>query len=90
MRSSDARDTPRGQDSPKDQARKAGHGEDPTLGTYLSSLVYLFSFPALVLLAYGGYWAGYYSYKSIIPVFGGLLLAVVVAVFAVMHFATAR
>lgn len=66
------------------------HGGDPTLASYLSSLLYLLSVPGLIALAYGGYWLGYWDYGAVLPVFGGGMLALVVLAFAVMHVATGR
>lgn len=77
----------------KDQKKRgmfASRNEDPTLRSYLSSLLYVLSVPTLILLAFVGYWRGLYSYDAVIPVFGGLLVALLVVTFGVMHVLTGR
>ena len=79
------RDTPSYDRSVKRRGLGANDGTDPTLASYLSSLLYLCSVPSLVLVAYGGYWTGVWGYQAIIPVFAGLLVTVLGVTLAVMH-----
>jgi hypothetical protein len=83
-----AEDTPRPERPAKDRGFHARNGNDPTLASYLSSLLYLLGVPTLVLLAYGGHWAGLYGYGAIIPAFGALLVALIVLAFAATHVLT--
>lgn len=83
------KDTPSADRDVKERGLHAQHGDDPTLKSYLSSLFYVLSFPALVLLAYAGYWWGLYPYRYIIPVFGGSLVAVIVLAFGLIQVTTA-
>ncbi|HKL30074.1 MAG TPA: hypothetical protein VJ898_12530 [Natrialbaceae archaeon] len=83
------KDTPSADRDIGERGLHAKHGDDPTLASYLSSLLYVLSFPMLVVLAYGGHWAGYYPYSAILWVFGGSLLLLVALAFLVMHFGTA-
>lgn len=85
-----ARDLPTEEKDPKERGMFASRNEDPTLPSYLSSLLYVLSVPGLMLAAFGGYWQGLYSYDAVIPVFGGLLLALLVGTFGVMHVLTGR
>jgi len=84
------KDTPRPERPVKDRGFHARTGNDATLASYLSSLLYLLGVPTLVVLAYGGHWAGLYGYGSIIPAFGGLLVALLVAAFTTTHVLTGR
>lgn len=77
----------------KEQKRRglfASRNEDPTLQSYLSSLLYVLSVPTLILVAFVGYWRGLYSYDAVIPVFGGLLLGLLIVTFGLMHVLTGR
>ena len=65
-------------------------GNDPTLGSYLSSLFFLLSVPTLVVAAYEGYWNGWYVESTVIPVFAGLFVAAVAVAFGAMHVRTGR
>jgi vacuolar-type H+-ATPase subunit I/STV1 len=79
-----SKDTPRPGKSTRERGTYARHGGDPTLASYLSSLLFLLSVPGCLALAYGGHWAGLYSYAGVVPVFGLALAGVVVVAFAVM------
>lgn len=83
-----ADDTPRPERPQTDRGFDARTSRDPTLASYLSSLLYLFAVPTLVVLAYAGYWTGLYPYSAIIPAFGGLLVLLIVVVFGVAHLLT--
>lgn len=77
----------------KDQKKRgmfASRNEDPTIKSYLSSLLYVLSVPTLILLAFVGYWRGLYSYDAVIPAFGGLLVTLLVVTFGLMHVLTGR
>ena len=78
-------DTPEPERHWKDEGLDAHHREEPTLGAYLSSVLYLVSVPATIVAAYAGYWLGYYEYGMVIPVFGGLLGGIILLAFLVMH-----
>lgn len=84
------KDTPSYEPSAKERGLHARENTDPTLASYLSSLLYLLAVPGFILLAYGGYWTGIWDYGSIVPVFAGLLITTVVTVFAIMHVFTGR
>jgi hypothetical protein len=83
-------DTPRPKRSPTERGLHANTGNDASLASYVSSALYLLSVPTLILLAYGGFWAGLYPYELVIPAFGGLVVALVALLFGVMHLATGR
>lgn len=72
----------------KDRGLHANDGTDPTLASYLSSLVYALSVPVFLIVSYAGYWQGYYGQTAVVFVFGGLLVATIAVTFAVMHVAT--
>ena len=82
------KDTPNADRDISERGLHAKHGDDPTLVSYLTSLLYLLSFPVLVLLAYAGYWFGLYPYGYILPVFGGSMVLLITVVFSIMHFGT--
>lgn len=84
------KETPTFDKSAKDEGFMAGHGDPPTLVSYLSSLVYLLSVPTCLGVAYVGYTMGYYPYPGMIPAFAGSLLVVIVATFTAMHLLTRR
>lgn len=81
-------DTPNPDRHWKDEGFEAERREPATLASYLSSVLYLLAVPGTVGAAYAGYWAGYYSYDMVIPVFGGLLVALIALAFVVMHVTT--
>jgi len=83
-----ANDTPRPDRSHTDRGLLAGHGDDPTLASYLSTAVYLLSFPLVVGSAYGGHLLGWYAYEAIVPVLAGLFVALFGALLLVMHVKT--
>lgn len=83
------KDTPSADRDVSERGLRAKHGDDPTIASYVSSLLYVLSFPVLVLLSYGGHWAGFYPYDAILLVFGGSLFLLVAVTFLVMHFGTA-
>lgn len=83
-----AKDTPTRDRSRSERGLTARHGDDPTLGSYLSSLLYLLSFPVFVLAAFGGYWLGWYGYGSVVPVLGGLFVGAIAVALVAMHFLT--
>lgn len=83
-----AKDTPQRERSIRERGTYAKHGDDATLASYLSSLFLLLSVPTLLALAYVGYDYGYYDYATVVPVFGGLLVAAIVVAFATMHVLT--
>lgn len=83
-----AKDTPRRERSAKERGKNARTGNDPTLASYLSSLLYLLSVPLLVVASYAGYWLELYPYRFIVPVLGGLLVALFAVAFAVVHVTT--
>lgn len=81
-------ETPTKEHSAKEQGQLAGYNDDPTLASYLSSALLVLMVPTLIGLAFGGHWAGLYAYGTIVPVFGGLVVATLIGVFLVMHFFT--
>lgn len=83
-----AKDTPNPDYPVRERGTYAKHGNDPTLASYLSSLFLLLSVPAFIVVAHTGYWFGVYSYGSIVPVFGGLLVGSFIVVFWLMHVCT--
>ncbi|RBI61179.1 hypothetical protein DMJ13_15780 [halophilic archaeon] len=83
-----AKDTPQRERSIRERGTYANHGDDPTLASYVSSLFYVLSVPTLILAAYGGHWYGLYGETTVVPVFGGLLVASIAAAFVVMHLLT--
>lgn len=80
-----SKDVPNREKTVRERGTYAGHEEDPTLASYLSSLFLVLSVPTLIAVAYAGTWAGYYPESSVVPVFGGLLVGAIAVVFAVMH-----
>ena len=79
-----SRDTPRPGKSTRERGTYAQHGGDPTLASYLSSLLFLLSVPGCIALAYAGHRAGLYPYAGVVPVFGLALVGVVAVAFAAM------
>jgi hypothetical protein len=84
------KETPNFDRSPKQEGHQANHGDDPTLASYVSSLVWLLSVPTLLAIAYAGYVSGFYGYRGMVPAFAGLLVLLLVVVFSVMHVLTGR
>lgn len=84
------RDTPTEAKDVKDRGFYARHGGDPTLASYLSSLLFALSVPGYVLLSYMGYWQGWYPYSWILGVFGGLMAVTIAITFVLMHVLTGR
>ncbi|WP_435128462.1 hypothetical protein [Halobaculum sp. D14] len=84
------KEIPTGEKSVRERGTYANDGDDPTLASYLSSLFFVLSVPTLVTGAYAGYWAGLYPEPTVVPVFAGLLVAALLAAFAVMHVTTGR
>lgn len=84
------RDLPTESKEAKDRGFRAGHAGDPTLASYLSSLLFALSVPGFVLLSYAGHWQGWYPYSWILGVFGGLMVATIALVLALMHVLTGR
>lgn len=80
-----ARDTPTKPKRVKERGVGANDGNDPTLASYVSSLFYALSVPALVLAAYAGHWRGYYGESTVIPVLAGLLIAAIAAAALVIY-----
>ncbi len=80
-----SKDVPTREKSPRERGTYANHGDDPTLLSYLSSLFFVLSVPTFIVVAYAGVWAGFYEASAIIPVFAGLLVASLVAVFGLIH-----
>lgn len=78
-------DTPGRDRPPKERGLYAGHGDAPTVASYVSSLLHLLSFPAILALAFGGHLAGWYGYSTMIPVIGGLFVVEIVIVALLMH-----
>lgn len=66
----------------------ANDGSDPTLASYLSSLLYALTVPVGLALAYGGYVLGYYDRRLVLPLFGGMVLGAIVTTLLAMHFAS--
>lgn len=85
-----SKDIPSGEKSPRARGTYANHGDDPTLMSYLSSAFFVLSVPTFILLAYGGAWAGLYGASAVIPVFAGLLVVSLAAVFGIIHVRTGR
>ncbi|KTG10490.1 hypothetical protein AUR64_09945 [Haloprofundus marisrubri] len=81
-----SKDIPTRERSTRERGTYAGHNEDPTLASYLSSLFFLLSVPTFVAIAYGGAYMGYYGEGAIVPIFGGLLVFAICVAFAAMHF----
>lgn len=81
--------TPTENHSAKEQGQLAGYNDDPTLASYLSSLLLILAVPTLIALAFGGHWLGFYTYSGIVPAFGALVVATLIATFGVMHVASA-
>ena len=82
------KETPGYDQSAKERGLYAGHGDDPTLASYLSSALYLLSVPTFILVAYAGYWSGAWSYGAIIPVFATLLVVTLAVTVGLMHVLT--
>lgn len=80
-----SKDIPNREKTLRERGTYAGHDEDSTLASYLSSLFLVLSVPAFIVVAYAGNWAGYYSEATVVPVFGGLLVAAITLAFVVMH-----
>lgn len=80
-------DVPTGDKDPKERGRYARHAGDPTLASYLSSLLFL-SVPVYIGVAYAGYLLDVWPYSWILPVFGGLLAGTIALAFALMHVLT--
>ncbi|WP_132057554.1 hypothetical protein [Halorussus amylolyticus] len=79
------KDTPQREKTVRERGTFAKHGGDPSLKSYLSSLFFVLSVPGLILVAYAGFTAGFYSYSFVVPVFAGLFVASLVVVFTAMH-----
>ena len=73
-------DLPRRERSTRERGTYANDGRDPTLAGYLSSLYFVGSVPAFLVVAYAGQWAGLYGDALVVPAFAGLLLASFVVV----------
>lgn len=84
------RDLPTEDKPVRERGTYAKHAGDPTLASYASSLFFLLSVPAFVVLAYAGYWRGFYAESTVIPVFAGLFIGSLVVVFGLMHVRTGR
>lgn len=84
------RDLPTEPKNVRERGFHAGHAGDPTLASYLSSLLVVLSVPGFVLLSYAGHWQGWYPYSWILGVFGGLMAATIALVLASMHVLTGR
>lgn len=84
------KDTPQPEKSVRERGTFAGHNDDPTLASYLSSLFLVLSVPGLLVAAYAGHWAGFYAYSGIVPAFAGLLVASLAVAFGLMHWLTGR
>lgn len=84
------KDTPTRDKSVRERGTFAGHNEDATLASYLSSLFLVLSVPGFIVAAYAGHWAGLYGYSGIIPAFAGLLVASLAVAFGLMHWLTGR
>jgi len=82
------KDTPQRERSVRERGTYAKHGDDPTLASYVSSLLYVLSVPALLLVTYAGYWYDVYGYGMLVPVFAGLLVGTIAVALAVMHLLT--
>lgn len=77
-------DVPKRKRSRRENGTYAGHGDDPTLASYLSSLFFVQSVPAFLVLAYAGEWADLYGDGAVVPVFAALLVCALVIVAALM------
>lgn len=82
------KEIPTEEEDVRERGTYARHGDDPTLASYLSSLFFLLSVPTFILLAYGGFWQGFYPEKTVVPVFGALLIGSIALVFWLMHVRT--
>lgn len=82
------KDTPKPEKTVRERGTFANHNEDPTLASYLSSLLLVLSVPAFLVVAYGGHSAGLYGYGSIVPAFTGLLVGSIAVAFGLMHVLT--
>ena len=82
------KDTPQPEKTVRERGTFAGHNDDPTLASYLSSLFLVLSVPAFVVAAYAGHWYGLYGYSAIVPAFAGLLVASLAVAFGLMHWLT--
>jgi len=85
-----SKDVPTEEKDATERGMFASRNEDPTLKSYLSTLLYVLGVPGLILLAFVGYWQGLYAYEAVIPAFGALLVTLLVVVFTVMHVTTGR
>ncbi|MFB6244252.1 MAG: hypothetical protein ABEH80_09135 [Halobaculum sp.] len=85
-----SKDVPTGEKSIRERGTYANDANDPTLASYLSSAFFLLSVPTLILIAYGGFWLDFYSEQAVVFVFGGLLVASITLVLAVIHHLTGR
>jgi hypothetical protein len=74
----------------KQQGLEAKTNNEPTLASYISSLLYILSVPTLLGVAYWGHTAGYYSYRAMVPVFAGLLIGTIAVAFLIMHLRTGQ
>lgn len=84
------KEIPNDEKSVRERGTYARHADDPTLASYLSSLFFLLSVPTLVVLAYAGYWRGWYAEPTVVPVFAGLFAAALAVAFGAMHVRTGR
>ncbi len=84
------KDTPSYERSAKERGLYANDGADPTLPSYLSSLLYVLSVPGFILIAYAGYWGDLWDYGAILPVFAGLLVTTLAVAIGLMHVLTGR
>lgn len=85
-----SKDVPTGDKSIRERGTYANDSNDPTLASYLSSAFFVLSVPTLILLAYGGFWLGYYSEAAVVPVFGVLLVSAIAGVLWIIHKLTGR
>lgn len=85
-----SRDLPTEERPVRERGTYAKHGRDPTPASYASSLFFLLSVPTFVVLAYVGYWQGYYAESTVVPAFAGLLVGSLAVAFALMHVLTGR
>lgn len=85
-----SRDLPTEEKDPKSRGMWARRNDDPTLASYLSSLLYALSVPGLIAAAYAGSYYGLYPDVYVVPAFGGMLFVLLVVVFGAMHVLTGR
>lgn len=82
------KDTPNPDKDLRERGTYARHGGDPTLASYVTSAFFVLAVPVFILVAYWGFWEGFYGEPAIVPVFAGLLVGSIAVAFLLMHVLT--